>query len=289
MDRNNNIDYDELDKEKMLNNGKLQDGAIILLCCVGHALHLLNLLTRKIHTLCIDFAVEREQRHWELMTYLRCCDIICMSLVAFILLSQKLRNAGIVKDNIQSTMDEQVTKFLHIIGHNVNNRTLSFFSIDLMRLVLYAIIALEVEFVIQPSVRVILPQILNNSRFYPFFRVSFDIHLIYYVSLLKKSLSNMVNLFLYKGLSWSHRWYPYSSEGPKGRSPLISWKKRLSNTKFCIQNFFYVGKYYLKDVGVMLKHQILTLNEGVHYHLKEYSVREPQNYRELFNLHHLSL
>jgi hypothetical protein len=37
--------------------------------------------------------------------------------------------------------------------------------------VLRAIISLEDEFLVQPSGRDVPPQILNNSRFYPFFKV----------------------------------------------------------------------------------------------------------------------
>lgn len=39
----------------------------------------------------------------------------------------------------------------------------------------------------------------------------------------------------------------------------------------------------------MLKSGILTPYRGVRYHLKEYTTRGPQNYKELFNLRHSSL
>ncbi|XLU45786.1 hypothetical protein S245_040600, partial [Arachis hypogaea] len=48
-------------------------------------------------------------------------------------------------------------------------------------------------------------------------------------------------------------------------------------------------KYYLGDAGFMLKFGILTPYRGVQYHLKEYSVRESQNSKELFNHRHSSL
>ncbi|RDX96845.1 hypothetical protein CR513_20458, partial [Mucuna pruriens] len=126
MNKINNIDYDKLDKEEMLSNGmevdrqitshvhqqlqpRLQVGTIILLCCVGDALHLLDLLIKKIHKM-----------RWELMTYLVHTKIR-MGLESFILLYQKLRNISMVKDNIGSTMEEQVEFFLHTIGHNIKN------------------------------------------------------------------------------------------------------------------------------------------------------------------------
>ena len=64
------------------------------------------------------------------MSYLvhtkRCRDIIRMGLEAFIHLCQQLRETGYVKDAFRSTVEEQVAKFLHIIGHNVKNRAVSF-------------------------------------------------------------------------------------------------------------------------------------------------------------------
>ncbi|XP_057732659.1 protein ALP1-like [Arachis stenosperma] len=49
------------------------------------------------------------------------------------------------------------------------------------------------------------------------------------------------------------------------------------------------GKFYLGDAGFMLKPGILTPYRGVRYHLKEYSLRESQNPKELFNHRHSSL
>jgi len=51
----------------------------------------------------------------------------------------------------------------------------------------------------------------------------------------------------------------------------------------------FVGKYYLGDVGFMLKTIIITLYHEVRYHLKEYSRRGPKNAKELFNHRHSSL
>ncbi|XLR52988.1 hypothetical protein S83_003660, partial [Arachis hypogaea] len=43
------------------------------------------------------------------------------------------------------------------------------------------------------------------------------------------------------------------------------------------------------NAGFMLKPGILTPCRGVWYHLKEYSVRELQNLKKLFNNYHSSL
>ncbi|XLS86935.1 hypothetical protein HN51_037101, partial [Arachis hypogaea] len=82
---------------------------------------------RQIH----DDNLEREIRHTQLMTLLlkseKCQDVIRMGPEAFRQLCQKLRGTSRVKDSTRSTAEEQVTKFLHIIGHNVKIRTMSFF------------------------------------------------------------------------------------------------------------------------------------------------------------------
>ncbi|XLT02928.1 hypothetical protein HN51_052279 [Arachis hypogaea] len=137
----------------------------------------------------------------------KCRDFIHMGPEAVRKLCQKLRVIGRVKDSIRSTVEEQVAKFLHIIGHNVKTRIMSFFfhrsgeTISRhFHNVLHDILSLEEELFKQPS-----------------------------------------------------------------------------------------GKYYLGDAGLMLKPGILTPYRGVQYHLKEYSVREPQNPKQLFNHRHSSL
>jgi hypothetical protein len=153
-----------------------------LLCYIVHALHMLNIMSRWTRNPITDGSHERERRRIDLMRQLaqteKCRDIIRMGPEAFMLLCHKLRGTGIVKDTIRSTVEEQVAKFLHIIGHNVKNRTVSFFfhrSGETVSRhfhnVLRAIISLEDEFLVQPSGRDVLPQILHNSRYYPFFKV----------------------------------------------------------------------------------------------------------------------
>nr|XP_023876605.1 putative nuclease HARBI1 [Quercus suber] len=48
------------------------------------------------------------------------------------------------------------------------------------------------------------------------------------------------------------------------------------------------GKYYFVDAGYINRSCLIAPYSGVHYHLKEYSVR-PQNAKEVFNLQHASL
>ncbi|XLQ99735.1 hypothetical protein S83_065934, partial [Arachis hypogaea] len=88
-----------------------------------------------------------------------------------------LRGTGRVKDSTRSTVEEQVAEFLHIIGHNVKTRTMSFFfhcsgeTISRhFHNILHAILSLEGDFFKQPYGEDVLYEILHNSRFYPFFK-----------------------------------------------------------------------------------------------------------------------
>lgn len=157
--------------------------SVVLLCYIVHALHMLQMMSHHMHVPISDENEQRERRRLHLMRQLaqtgKCRDIIRMGPEAFMLLCQKLRGTGIVKDTLRSTVEEQVAKFLHIIGHNVRNRTVSFFfhrsgeTISRhFHNVLRAIISLQAEFLVQPTGRDVPPEILNNSRFYPFFKVA---------------------------------------------------------------------------------------------------------------------
>jgi hypothetical protein len=105
-------------------------GSVVVLCQVVHALHLNQILSTCLYSR-VTYSPQSERRRCELMSYLvhteKCRDIIRMRPVAFMQFCQKLRGTGIVKDTIRSTIEEKVAKFLHIIGHNVKNRTVSFF------------------------------------------------------------------------------------------------------------------------------------------------------------------
>jgi len=78
-----------------------------------------------------------------------------------------------VKDAFRSTIEEQLTIFLHIICHNVKNQSVSFFFLRSEETisrhfhnVLKAILMLHGEFLIQPSGTEVESHILNNNRFF---------------------------------------------------------------------------------------------------------------------------
>ncbi|KAF2311201.1 hypothetical protein GH714_020129 [Hevea brasiliensis] len=111
-----------------------------------------------------------------------CCDILRMGPVAFAEFCGKLRATGLLKDFRHATVEEQVAKFLQILGQNFRNRALGFFFHQSgetishhFHNVLRVVVALEAEFLNQPTGADVPTQILNNNRFYPYFKKRFPI------------------------------------------------------------------------------------------------------------------
>ena len=153
-----------------------------LICYIVHAMHLLTLQATIVRSPTDDGSSTRDQMRQQLMHHLlktdKCRDVICMSPHAFLHLCEKLRSTGRVRDSSHATVEEQVARFLHILAHNVKTRTVSFFfhrsgeTISRhFHHILRAIISLENEYLVQPSRLEVPSQILNNTRFYPYFKV----------------------------------------------------------------------------------------------------------------------
>ena len=104
---------------------------VLVVCYIVHTLHLLQMLSKNIHRPISEGSSRRNRMRQELMQQLqendKCRDVIRMGPIAFLQLCQKLRGTGLVKDFVRATVEEQVAKFLHILAHNVRNRTVSFF------------------------------------------------------------------------------------------------------------------------------------------------------------------
>ena len=89
-----------------------------------------------------------------------------------------LRRDGNLQDTQRATVEEQVTKFLHTLSHNVKIRTMSFFCRSDETIsrhfynVLKLIIMLEDQFLRQPDETQVSVEILKSSRFNPYFKVN---------------------------------------------------------------------------------------------------------------------
>ncbi|XP_028757226.1 uncharacterized protein LOC114716391 [Neltuma alba] len=231
----------------------------------------------------------------------KCRDVIRMGPQAFMQLCAKLRNTGRVKDSKNVTVEEQVAKFLHTLAHNVRSRTMAFYfnrSRETISRhfhnVLQAIVSLEAEFLVQPSGSEVSPEILNNERFYPYFKDCIGAidgtHVRAKVP--KKEAARFrgrkdyptQNVFAACSFDMKFTYVLAGWEGTASDSRIL--KNALSREdKIIIPQ----GKFYLGDAGFPLKRGVITPYRGVRYHLKEYSTRAPQNATEIFNHRHASL
>ena len=108
----------------------------------------------------------------------KCYDVICMGPQAFQGLCDILRRDGDLQDTQRATVEEQVGKFLHMLAHNQTHRTMSFFCCSCETIschfpnVLRSIIMLEDQFLRQPDGTQVPLEILQSSRFNPYFKVN---------------------------------------------------------------------------------------------------------------------
>jgi hypothetical protein len=109
-------------------------------------------------------------------TDVECIAMLRMSRASFFSLCNLFRQRGLVLDSINSLVEEQVTMFLHVVGHNQRSRVVhqSFrISIEIasrhFHQVLYAIGELRDE-LIKPPTGSTHPKILGSHRWNPFFQ-----------------------------------------------------------------------------------------------------------------------
>ncbi|RVW75767.1 putative nuclease HARBI1 [Vitis vinifera] len=221
---------------------------------------------------------------------------------AFARLVNILRGTGRLRNNAHSNVEEQVAKFLHIVDHNLRNRTMKFYfkrsSETISRhfhQVLRAIISLDDVFLKQPDGLKCPQEIKDNTKFWPYFK---DCIGAIDGSHFRVKVSNDV-VHRYRGRNY----YPTQnvlaacSFDLKFTYVLPGWEGSASDSRILdnalVRDFDKLivpqGKYYLADAGFQLKIGFLTPYRSTRYHLKEYSVHQPENDREVFNLRHSSL
>jgi len=109
-------------EEQIKNNN--EGASVMILCMIAFGLNLLRTMFTRSNCMS-ESQSQKERCKQELMEYLvhteQSRDIIRMGPEAFIKLCERIRATGIVKDAYRTTLEEQVAKFLHIIGHNVKN------------------------------------------------------------------------------------------------------------------------------------------------------------------------
>ncbi|XP_076900239.1 uncharacterized protein LOC143554352 [Bidens hawaiensis] len=179
--------------------------------------------------------------------------------------------------------EEQVARFLHIVGNDMRNRIASLIyrhsrstTSRCFHRVLRAIISLESHYIQQLKGDIVPKEIQEKKRSYPFFKNCIG---AIYGTHVRVKVPNK-DAARYRG----PKEYPTINEGIASDSRII--KNALSrDDKLVIPT----GKYCLVDTWLPHTSSLMTPNMGVRYHLKEYSTRAPENSKELFKLGHASL
>ncbi|CAL5381683.1 unnamed protein product [Camellia sinensis] len=120
---------------------------------------------------CRDYRRKSISEQGDYERYLR------MNKDAFATLVSMLKRTQFLRDNPQSELEEQVMKFLHIIGNNLRNRTIKFFYRQSgeavsrhFHQVFKVIISLEDIFLKQLDGFNCPPEIGNNPKYWPYFK-----------------------------------------------------------------------------------------------------------------------
>ena len=151
------------------------------LCYIIHQRQ--RLKRRRVPHIPTQSTIERQKVHDELMSRLRnskkCYDVIRMGPQAFQGLCDILWRDSDLQDTQRATVEEQVGKFLHMLAHNQTTRTMSSFFCRSgetishhFHNVLRSIIMLEDQFLRQPDGIQVPLEILQSSRFNPYFKVN---------------------------------------------------------------------------------------------------------------------
>ncbi|XVF01935.1 hypothetical protein REPUB_Repub04eG0132600 [Reevesia pubescens] len=159
-----------------------------LLCHIIRVVCLMKMYhhSRHVNTLDINDIGDRVQVRHELMQELtevqHCRNVVRMGPSAFFRLCVMLRKSRCLKDTRNSSVEEQVAKFLYILGHNERTRPVGLWFCRSRETisrqfhgVLGAIINLEDSFLKQPNGSKVSPLILNSNRFYLYFKVNYVI------------------------------------------------------------------------------------------------------------------
>ncbi|KAK7314853.1 hypothetical protein VNO77_33381 [Canavalia gladiata] len=233
-----------------------------------------------------------------------CREMLRMDKHVFHMLCDILRKRSMLRDTAGVMIEEQLAIFLNIIGHNERNRVIqerfqhSGETISRhFNNVLKAIKSLSRE-VLQPPQLTTPPEILNNARFYPYFKdcigVIDGMHIPAHVpakdqsrfrnkkgilsqNVLAACTFDLQFIFIYPG--W---------EGSVTDSHVL--RAVLDDPD---QNFPQIpqGKYYLVDMGYLNTEGFIAPFQGVRYQHYEYrgANQLPRNAKELFNHRHCFL
>nr|KAJ0205401.1 hypothetical protein LSAT_V11C500278270 [Lactuca sativa] len=257
-----------------------------------------RLPTRKV---ILERQAVREELLHNLLEGGQCRDLIRMSENSFRRLCEILQTVGGLRRTQRMSVEEHVARFLHIVSNDLRTRFTSWMyrrsrstTSRCFHRVLRLIIAIEGLYIQQPTSDVIRREIQESRRFYPFFKdcigamdgTHVRVHVPNrdapryrgrkgYPTINVLAACTFDLKFTYVLTGW---------EGTASDSRIIK-NAFTRNDKLLIPS----GKYCLVDGGLPHTNKLMAPYRGVRYHLKEYSMRGPQNSKELFNLRHASL
>ena len=128
----------------------------------------------------------RKQERIQNLNYIYNCNdvealwMLRMKRAPFARLVETFRRRGLLQDSINTSVEEQVAMFLHVVGHNQRFRVIhntfrrSMETISrYFKQVLFAVGELRGEMIRRPSGQT-PPKIRGSPRWYPYFKVSID-------------------------------------------------------------------------------------------------------------------
>ncbi|KAL7594525.1 hypothetical protein Lser_V15G28368 [Lactuca serriola] len=257
-----------------------------------------RLPTRKVS---LERQVVREELLHNLLEGGQYRDLIRMSENAFRRLCEILQTVGGLRRTQHMSVEEHVARFLHIVSNDLRTRFTSWMyrrsrstTSRCFHRVLRSIIAIVGIYIQQPTGDVVPTEIQESRRFYPFVKDCIGAldgtHVLVHVP--NRDAPR------YRG----RKGYPTINVlaactfDLKFTYVLTGWEGTTSDSRI-IKNAFTrddkllipSGRYCLVDGGLPHTNKLMVPYRGVRYHLKEYSMRGPQNSKELFNLRHASL
>nr|KAJ0203012.1 hypothetical protein LSAT_V11C500256410 [Lactuca sativa] len=208
---------------------------------------------------------------------------------------------GGLRHTQRMSVEEHVARFLHIVSNDLQTRFTSWMyrrsrstTSRCFHRILRSIIAIEGLYIQQPTGDVVPREIQESRRFYPFFkdciRAIDGTHVRVHVPnrdaprYRGRKGYPTINVLAACTFDLKFTYVLTSWEGTASDSRIIK-NTFTRNDKLLIPS----GKYCLVDGGLPHTNKLMAPYRGVRYHLKEYSMRGPQNSKELFNLRHASL
>ncbi|XP_052622595.1 uncharacterized protein LOC111896182 [Lactuca sativa] len=263
-----------------------------------------RLPTRKV---ILERQVVREELLHDLLEGGQCCDLIRTSENAFRRLCEILHTVGGLRRTQRMSVEEHVARFLHIVSNDLRTRFTSWMyrrsrstTSRCFHRVLRSIIAIEGLYIQQPTCDVVPREIQESRRFYPFFKACIGaidgthvrVHMPNRDAPRYRGRKGYPTINVLAACTFDLK-FTYVLTGWEGTA---SDSKIIKNAftrddKLLIPsgNLLNQCRYCLVDGGLPHTNKLMAPYRGVRYHLKKYSMRGPQNSKELFNLRHASL